>query len=414
MLYKCFTFIYRSVSELIESMKKPILEDSDSSEDELMQRLVLCKKKVSSQSTSQRFRWNSEMIDLLLKGLASLKTVYEYKGIDSESDLIKVYSEIRQMMAEEFIAFGPLGETPIEEGLSTEELATARAQNINEKKQIKAGYERVKQKVKDLRQEYRKAVTEGVRSGSGKLVTENNFKDLQKVWGGSPAAALIENPVCSSISGTTDGHIMDGEEDQNDIVQDTEQNLDNEQTSLSNEESQMAGSLRTAQFVDKKRKQMEKNLSASQRDKLYLDMARDELNLQENMVKGLVEATNQSNKAFESISKSIESVGKSIGDGLGLLANAISNWNQQPQSLNISTPLNYRIGIPSSFNGYPGNFQCYSNRPQQLPNTSQNFENSEIQHQEDDFNKGLYIMQAFVVDCIVDHNNFEGRRHFED
>ena len=89
--------------------------------------------------------------------LASLKTVYEYKGIDFESDLIKVYSEIRQMMAEEFIAFGPLRETPNEEGLSTEELATARAQNINEKKQIKAGYERFKQKVKDLRQEYRKA-----------------------------------------------------------------------------------------------------------------------------------------------------------------------------------------------------------------------------------------------------------------
>ena len=101
---------------------------------------------------------------------------------------------------------------------------------------------------------------------------------------------------------------MDGEEDQNNIVEDTEQNLDNEQTSLSYKESQRAGSSRTAQFVDNKRKQMEKNLSASQRDKLYLDMARDELNLRENMVKDLVEATNQSNKAFESISKSIESV----------------------------------------------------------------------------------------------------------
>ena len=377
MLYKCFTLIYRSVSELIESMKRPIPGDSDSSEDELMQRPVPCKKKVSSQSTSQRFRWNSEMIDLLLKSLASLKTIYKYKGIDFESDLIKVYNEIRQMMAEEFIAFGPLGETPVEEGLSTEEFAKARAQNINEKKQIKAGYERAKQKVKDFRQKYRKAATEGVRSGSRKLVTENSFKDLQKIWGGSPAAALIENPVCSSTIGTTDGDIMDGEEDQNDIVEDTEQNIDNEQTSLSNEESQRPGSSRQPSLSTTKENKQKKNLSASQRDKLYLDMARDELNLRVNMVKGLVEVTNQSNKTFESISKSIESVGKSIGDGLGLLATAISSWNQQPQSPNTSTALNYRIGIPPSFNGYPGNFQCYPNRPQQIPNISQNFENSE-------------------------------------
>ena len=82
---------------------------------------------------------------------------------------------------------------------------------------------------------------------------------------------------------------------------------------------------------------MEKNLSANQRDKLYLDMSQDELNLLDNTVKGLVEATNESNKAFEAISKSTESVGKSIGDGLSLLANAIGGWNQQPQVFNTST-----------------------------------------------------------------------------
>ena len=133
---------------------------------------------------------------------------------------------------------------------------------------------------------------------------------------------------------------------------------------------------------------MEKNLSANQRDKLYLDMARDELNLRENMVKGLVEATNQSNRAFESFSKSIESVGKSIGDGLSLLANAISSWNQQPPTFNTWTPLNYRFGISPS-HGYPENFQRYLNRPQQMSNPTQNFSNSEMQHQDNDFNNGL-------------------------
>ena len=87
---------------------------------------------------------------------------------------------------------------------------------------------------------------------------------------------------------------------------------------------------------------MEKNLTANQRGKLYPDMARDGLDLRENMVKDLVEATNESNKAFEAISKSIKSAGKSIGDGLSLLANAIAGWNQQPQIFNTSTPVNYR------------------------------------------------------------------------
>ena len=57
-----------------------------------------------------------------------------------------------------------------------------RAQNINDKKQIKLGYERVKQKVKDTRQEYRTAGTEGRKSCSRKLVA-NSWDLLKKILG---------------------------------------------------------------------------------------------------------------------------------------------------------------------------------------------------------------------------------------
>ena len=109
--------------------------------------------------------------------------VYEFKGIDFEANLIKVYGKVRKLMAEEFGAFGPVEEAPIVDGLSTEEMPKARAQNINDKKQIRIGYEGVKQKVKDIRQEYRKAVTEGRRAGSGKLVADN-WDLLKNIWGG--------------------------------------------------------------------------------------------------------------------------------------------------------------------------------------------------------------------------------------
>ena len=43
----------------------------------------------------------------------------------------------------------------------------------DENKVIKIGYERVNPKIEDVRQDYRKTVNEGRRSGIGKLVIDN-------------------------------------------------------------------------------------------------------------------------------------------------------------------------------------------------------------------------------------------------
>ena len=40
-----------------------------------------------------------------------------------------------------------------------------------EKGDVKKGYDRVKEKIKALRQDYRQAVNKGTRSGSGRIVT---------------------------------------------------------------------------------------------------------------------------------------------------------------------------------------------------------------------------------------------------
>ena len=68
---------------------------------------------------------------------------------------------------------------------------------------------------------------------------------------------------------------------------------------------------------------MEKSLSASQRDQVYLNMAKQELKLKQNIVDQLATATRESNNAIEKISQSIESVGKSISDDLFALAGAL-------------------------------------------------------------------------------------------
>ena len=61
---------------------------------------------------------------------------------------------------------------------------------------IKIGYQRIKQKIKDLRQDYRNAMTVGRRSRSGKLV-ENNWDILKNIWGRSPAVINLRNARCS-------------------------------------------------------------------------------------------------------------------------------------------------------------------------------------------------------------------------
>ena len=86
---------------------------------------------------------------------------------------------------------------------------------------------------------------------------------------------------------------------------------------------------------------MEINLSESQRDQVYLNMAKNELKLKQTMVDQLTATTTDSNKAFEKISQSIESVGKSIGDGLLALAGAIGNKNRpQPSQVQQHYPCN--------------------------------------------------------------------------
>ena len=111
------------------------------------------------------------MLTTLIECIHEFKTQKEYEGKDFEVDLIRLYGEVRKMLATRFSPedFGPVSLTTIDDNLNTIERAKARSQIEMERKQIKLGYERIKEEIKTIRQDYRKVVTEGRRSGSGKL-----------------------------------------------------------------------------------------------------------------------------------------------------------------------------------------------------------------------------------------------------
>ena len=97
----------------------------------------------------------------------------------------------------------------------------------DENKVIKIGYERVNPKIEDVRQDYRKTVNEGRRSGIGKLVIDN-WNLLKDLWGGSLATTAKSNS-CSTIEDKEEYFFDEnGNESNNESYEDNE-NLDRDE-----------------------------------------------------------------------------------------------------------------------------------------------------------------------------------------
>ena len=99
--------------------------------------------------------------------------------------------------------FGPVAISHVGDKLDGAFLAEHKIKVLSEKRLLKMGYERIKEKAKAIRQAYRKAVTEGRRSGRGKLVYDN-WDKLKTLWGGSPAVTTLTNSISSFESYSQD------------------------------------------------------------------------------------------------------------------------------------------------------------------------------------------------------------------
>ena len=97
------------------------------------------------------------MVEELIRCLAEQKSLYEFKDLDFEADLVQLYSNTRVMMAERYSEdkeFGPVSEKEIEDDLTEAEIAKAKIEREEEKKAIRARYVRIKAKGKEIRQIY--------------------------------------------------------------------------------------------------------------------------------------------------------------------------------------------------------------------------------------------------------------------
>ena len=76
--------------------------------------------------------------------------------------------------------------------MTTEDIAKHKLIVPEEKKLTKQGYLRIKENTKNVRQDYRSAVVQGWRSGSGKFV-HDDWDLLKELWGGSRTTNCIQN-----------------------------------------------------------------------------------------------------------------------------------------------------------------------------------------------------------------------------
>lgn len=134
----------------------------------------------------------------------SYKVKCEFNNVDFNSDLIQMYSEVRSTLAKSFPDdFGIEKETraskPLKD-MTKSEYEQYKSNLEEEQSLIRKGKERVKEKIKNIRQDFSKAVVKGTRSGSGKVLYAH-WDELLSIWGAPPSTQPLPFGIESSSVG---------------------------------------------------------------------------------------------------------------------------------------------------------------------------------------------------------------------
>ena len=370
-----------------------------------------------SQATNLRkkWKWTEEMITALLTALKEHKSLKEFECIDFEADLVVLYNDMRVAMAKKFtLDFGVVEHSTSEnfesiKDMTSEDYKRFQAKIESEKVDMKKGYERVKEKIRSLRQDYRTAVNEGTRSGSGRIVRDH-WNELTSIWGGCPGTKPLEygktttdnnensnkpGPTCNEDIDITvndgcdmdiESQIVDGIEDYGSCsrslsfktVNDEADTEDSGKEVLKTKRSHKTLENPTPKFVDNKRKKLEKQLSAKQRDQVLLDAAQKESALEQDLVKGLVESNKNIDEAMMKVADFIGALGAGIVQGFSILAKALAGNTQQPGEPRASSH-QQSLARPIS---QPMDSGMYTHHQSVLGNTSQPMTTGTYSHQQ--------------------------------
>ena len=156
---------------------------------------------VSTVSANKKWSRKDEHGEALIGYIKDYKTLCDFKSIDFEADLKELYSAVCSSMAHRFPSeFGP--DKVTEPSTCVKDwhvfwrvwVVQGNQQNYAGKDKISRAYERIKSKIKGIRQDYRTAISKGTRSGSRKIKKEH-FDTLCDIWSRSPTTVMLPEGV---------------------------------------------------------------------------------------------------------------------------------------------------------------------------------------------------------------------------
>ena len=251
----------------------------------------------------------------------------EYRSLDFDADKPAQYKYLRIETAKLYAEqdeelFGPVSLTlPSEnsEEFNDEEREQLKKQEAHERELISKGYHRVVEKVKEIRQNFSKAVVQGTRSGCGKFVYEF-YDKLITIWGGSANTEPLSYGVSSNSLNNEVGVQSDSDsEDQDENVDPTGN------TSVIVAPKRKPAENSVIKLIDNKRKHLEKKLSAAERDKILINEAKEDKEARQNFIAVMKDSNECFMKAMATMSKSLCDFGAGISHSIEMLANATAN-----------------------------------------------------------------------------------------
>ena len=282
------------------------------------------------------------MVENLISCLLEYKVKCEYGNIDFNADKILQYKCVRVEMAklytenDDIELFGPPFPTVLPEHPNDEEKGLSK----EEKKIINRGYQRILEKIKDLRQGFSKAIINGTRSGSGKVIYEH-FDKLKQIWGACPntqplSTGIDSDIVNSSVTGHETQQQSGGSSDSSFLNTNDSESLgcmSENQTLGDSEKGDATGtgnksfSDNISKLVDEKRKHLERPLSASQRDELLLKEAKED-RLERKELRDMLKLSNDSlANAMNNMSQSMMQISSSLAKSMEMIASSSVQHN---------------------------------------------------------------------------------------
>lgn len=167
-----------------------------------------------------------------------------------------------------------------------------------DKELIKKGYTRVQEKLEKIRQNF----ATGSGSGSGKIVLEY-FDQLKQIWGGSPSTEPLSCGVgtddftdSNENESTLDTQLESDDADVEELARSCSSHSEGESPSGSHGKKRCKGKKKASsnpvpKLIDNKRKHLERQLSASQRDQLLINESKEDSQFKKDIARAIRQVT---------------------------------------------------------------------------------------------------------------------------